>query len=271
MCLIGLALDAHPRFALVIAANRDEFFDRPAAPLDWWHLGDDGPWILAGRDLSAGGTWLGLADNGRIAALTNVRDPKRHRPEAVSRGGLATAALAGGAAIPGTNPYNLIAGDLVRNGWTWRNDASTHAGALPTGVHGLSNAALDTPWPKVRRLTQTLHHALGDAPDAGALSEHLFGVLSDRERAPDADLPDTGIGLERERWLSPAFIVSPDGRYGTRCSTVIVGERHGGGWRVHVSERSFDQHGAATLQRSVQLDTWPLRGHRPAVTETRLA
>jgi uncharacterized protein with NRDE domain len=271
MCLIGLALDAHPRFALVIAGNRDEFFDRPAAPLDWWRAGDDGPWVLGGRDLSAGGTWLGLADNGRIAALTNVRDPKRHRPDAASRGTLVTAALAGAAVAGGTNPYNLIEGDLVRNGWTWRSDAAPHAGALRPGIHGLSNAALDTPWPKVRGLTRAMHRALADASDADALIQHLFGSLSDRAPAPDAELPDTGVGLERERWLSPAFIASPDGRYGTRCSSVIVGEPHQGAWRLLVTERSFDARGVATRQRSVRLDGWPSRGERPAIVETGLA
>jgi uncharacterized protein with NRDE domain len=271
VCLIGLALDVHPRFALVIAANRDEFFDRPAAPLDWWRVGNDGPWVLAGRDLSAGGTWLGLADNGRVAALTNVRDPTRHRPDAASRGALVTAVLAGHAAIDGTNPYNLIAGDLVRHGWAWRSDSTPHTSALQPGIHGLSNAALATPWPKVRTLTRSMQRVLGDASDAGLLSERLFGLLADRSPAPDDELPDTGIGLERERWLSPAFIASPNGGYGTRCSTLVVGERRAGGWRLHVAERSFDARGIATLQRSVRLDGWPSPGDRPIVTETRLA
>jgi uncharacterized protein with NRDE domain len=268
MCLIGLALDAHPRFGFVLAANRDEFFERRAAPLDWWRIGDDGPWVLGGRDLAAGGTWLGLADNGRFAALTNVRDPKRHRADTASRGGLVTAALNGGNLMTGTNPYNLIAGDLVRGAWTWRSDASTQGAALGPGiVHGLSNAALDTPWPKVQRLTRELRRSLGGAADAAVLTENLFSLLSDRSVAADADLPDTGIGLERERWLSPAFIASPDGLYGTRCSTVIVGERRADGWQLDVTERSFDARGQPTVQRSVRLAGWPSHRERPAVLE----
>jgi uncharacterized protein with NRDE domain len=269
MCLIALALDAHPRFAFVLAANRDEFFDRPTAPLDWWRVGDEGPWVLGGRDLAAGGTWLGLADNGRVAALTNVRDPKRHRTDAASRGGLVTATLSGGPLAAGTNPYNLIAGDLVRGAWAWRSDGSSqHAALAPGKVHGLSNAALDTPWPKVQRLTREFKQLLGDASDAAALTDDLLGALSDRSIAADADLPDTGIGLERERWLSPAFIASPDARYGTRCSTVIVGERRGNDWRLQVTERSFDPRGQATTQRSVRLDGWPASGERPPVAES---
>jgi uncharacterized protein with NRDE domain len=268
MCLIGLALDAHPRFALVLAANRDEYFDRPTAPLDWWLAGEGGPWVLGGRDLAAGGTWLGLADNGRVAALTNVRDPKRHRGDAASRGGLVTRALAGQAPAALTNPYNLIAGDLQRGVWTWRDDASADADALRSGIHGLSNAALGTPWPKVQRVTRELRRTLADATDSTILTERLFAVLADRSRAPDADLPDTGIGIDRERWLSPAFIASPDGRYGTRCSTVIVGERIGNDWSIDVTERSFDALGQARLQRSARLEGWPSHVGRPAVIET---
>jgi uncharacterized protein with NRDE domain len=269
MCLIALALDAHPRFAFVLAANRDEFFDRPTAPLDWWRVDDDGPWVLGGRDLAAGGTWLALADNGRVAALTNVRDPKRHRTDAASRGGLVTAALAGSSPMTGTNPYNLIAGDLVQGAWSWRSDMAAQPAALGAGrVHGLSNAALDTPWPKVQRLTRGLMRSLGDAVDAATLTDDLLGALSDRSIAADADLPDTGVGLERERWLSPAFIASPDRRYGTRSSTVIVGERRGSGWRLDVTERSFDARGTTTSQRWVRLDGWPNRSERPPLIGT---
>ena len=271
MCLIGLALGAHARFPLVIAANRDEFFDRPAAPLDWWRADDTGPWLLGGRDLAAGGTWMGLADNGRIALLTNVRDPRRQRTDAASRGGLVTAWLAGQALTTGSNPFNLIGGDLRRSEWTSCSDRQREAQPLSSGIHGLSNAALGTPWPKVRRLTQALEGALDGAADAGALTQRLWAALSDRTIAPDPELPDTGVGLERERWLSPAFITAPQARYGTRCSTVLVGEPLAEGWRLSVTERSFNAHGTPTLERSVRLDGWPAPNARPALRETRLS
>jgi uncharacterized protein with NRDE domain len=263
MCLIGLALDAHPRFALVVAANRDEFFDRPAAALDWWQSSPDAPWLLAGRDLSAGGTWFGLSEHGRIGMLTNVRDPSRHRLGAASRGALVTQWLEGAdepARARDTNPYNLIGGDVRRGAW-W-SSSHRHAAASPLhgGVHALSNAALNSPWPKVVRLKSVLRRALGEAADEAALTAQLFDALADRRVAADADLPDTGIGIERERVLSPAFIVTPDGRYGTRCSTVLIGQRNGDGWRLTVTERGHEPHGVAAQQRTVTLDAWPHRG-----------
>jgi uncharacterized protein with NRDE domain len=264
MCLIGLALDAHPRFALVIAANRDEFFDRPAAPLDWWRTAPDTPWLLGGRDLSAGGTWIALSEHGRIGVLTNVRDASRHRADAPSRGALVTDWLESREpSAQGHNPFNLIGGDLHSGRWWWRSDRLP-ATPLTAGVHALSNAALNEPWPKVQRLSaalaQTLH---GD--DAG-LEARLFSLLGDRSVAADADLPDTGIGLTRERLLSPIFIATPDGRYGTRCSTVVLGERQRERWRLTVIERTHDRNGATTQDRRVTLDPWPHPGHRPAVS-----
>jgi uncharacterized protein with NRDE domain len=264
MCLIGLALDAHPRFPLVIAANRDEFFDRPAAPLDWWRSSDSTPWLLGGRDLSAGGTWMALSEQGRIGMLTNVRDPSRHRADAPSRGALVTAWLDGtGDATQGHNPFNLIGGDLRSGHWWWRSDQqpATH---LPAGVHALSNASLNEPWPKVRRLSVALESALRG--DDRALETRLFSLLGDRSVAADADLPQTGVGLERERLLSPIFITTPEGHYGTRCSTVMLGEREATGWRLQVIERTHDRYGETTQKRRVTLDRWPRPGHRPAVS-----
>jgi uncharacterized protein with NRDE domain len=231
LCLIGLALDAHPRFALVIAANRDEYHARPAAGLDWWRSTDEGPWLLAGRDLSAGGTWMGLSSRGRLAMLTNVRDPERHRAEAPSRGALVPAwldsaqpaeALWPALADRDCNPFNIVAADLVQGHWWWGDDRTSQPRALGPGVHGLSNASLGTPWPKVRRLEGSIANALSNAGDETALAAQLFDALADRQRPEDHELPDTGVGVARERMLSPAFIGSPDGRYGTRCSTVLI-------------------------------------------------
>jgi uncharacterized protein with NRDE domain len=264
MCLIGLALDAHPRFPLVIAANRDEFFDRATAALDWWRTSPDAPWLLGGRDLSAGGTWMALSEHGRIGMLTNVRKPSRHRPDAPSRGALVTTWLDGSVDdAQGHNPFNLIGGDLNTGQWWWRSDRHA-ATPLAAGVHALSNAALNEPWPKVQRLSAAMEGALRSNEDA--LIASLFALLSDRAIAADADLPDTGIGLERERMLSPIFITTPEGRYGTRCSTIVLGERVQARWRLSVAERTHDRYGSTTQERRVTLDSWPRSGHRPAVS-----
>jgi uncharacterized protein with NRDE domain len=272
LCLIGLALDAHPRFALVIAANRDEYHARPAAGLDWWRSNDDGPWLLAGRDLSAGGTWMGLSAHGRLAMLTNVRDPARHRADAPSRGALVPAWLGSAQSADALwptladrdcNPFNLVAADLVQGHWWWGDDRAPQPRALGSGVHGLSNASLGTPWPKVRRLEGAIGSALSSTNDETALAEFLFDALADRRQPVDEELPDTGVGLARERFLSPAFIGSPDGRYGTRCSTVLIGERRGAVWRVRMTERSFDPTGRAVEERTVHLDGWPAAATPP--------
>lgn len=282
MCLIGLALDAHPRFKLVVAANRDEFFDRPAAPLDWWRTRADAPWLLGGRDLSAGGTWMALSQHGRFGALTNVRDPSRYRTDAASRGALVTAWL-DDAALPRvpspTNPFNLVGGDLQSRRWWWTSDRHAEPTPLAPGIHALSNGALDEPWPKVSALSAGLQAVLADvrgeaddeADHEAALASHLLDLLADRRIAPDARLPDTGIGLERERGLSPAFIHLPDAGYGTRCSSVVLASVDGTGtWRLRFAERTHDRAGRAVALRSVVLDGWPQANARPLVTEQRL-
>jgi uncharacterized protein with NRDE domain len=253
MCLIALALECSARFPLVVAANRDEWFARPSAPLDWWRRAADAPRLLAGRDLGAGGTWLGLSEHGRVGALTNVRAPDRVRTDAPSRGALVTRWLEGHAwqAPAFSNPFNLLAGELPANAWWFASDAQQTPRAVEPGVvHGLSNATLGTPWPKVERLCERTGEAVAAAPDALALTDRLLAALADRSPAPDADLPDTGVGLARERLLSSAFIATPDASYGTRCSTVLVGEREGSTWRLRVVERSFDAHGRAVGDRA---------------------
>jgi uncharacterized protein with NRDE domain len=272
LCLIGLALDAHPRWPLVIAANRDEHFDRATAPLDWWRTSDDAPWLLGGRDLVAGGTWLALSEHGRIGALTNVRDPARQRRDAASRGVLVTAWLEGGRAAPPAqpvNPFNLLGGELQDNRWWWLSDPKGRPTPIGAGVHAVSNGAFDEPWPKVRLLRQALQDSLAAASDdEDALLARLFGALGDRRAAPDADLPDTGVGLERERWLSPAFIAArADARYGTRSSIVLLGSRDTANrWQLRIVEHTHDRAGAMVQARSVALDDWPRAGHRPPVS-----
>lgn len=254
MCLAAFALNAHPRFPLVIAANRDEFFARPAAPMAWWHSG--AVQLLAGRDLSAGGTWFGLTRTGRLALLTNVREPGRQDPAAPSRGALVPDWLASpldAAAFartlqPGYNGFNLITADLRDGAWHWLSNrtASPQAQPLGTGVHGLSNAALDTPWPKTVGLKAALAQALSTAADTSDLTARLFSALADPAPAADADLPDTGVGLAREQLLSPRFVRMPDpaqpglAAYGTRCATVLVCEAGAG---LQVTERSITAEG----------------------------
>jgi uncharacterized protein with NRDE domain len=255
MCLALVALDAHPRFSLVVAANRDEHHARPAAAARWW---DEG-W-LGGRDLTAGGTWLGVTRAGRFAFVTNVREPGRKDVSALSRGTLVTRALASlepplatveiALCDGGTyNGFNLIVGDAGTAAWgSNRVPAATLLGA---GVHGLSNAAIDTAWPKVTR-TRSAFAAWCDA--GGEDAEALLGILADRTIAPDTALPATGVPLEWERLLSAPFIVASARGYGTRCSTVLWFDRSGG---ARFIERSFNTlgHTTGTVDLRFALDT----------------
>ncbi|MDO9601436.1 MAG: NRDE family protein [Rhodocyclaceae bacterium] len=247
MCLILVAWRAHPDFPLVVAANRDEFFKRRTASADFWlrppasagftsaaqtsasaeaSLWSDHPRVLAGRDLEAGGTWLGMARGGpggyKFAALTNFRDPANHKPDAPSRGRLVADFLTGDASIDAYlgalnpadyNGFNLLLGDgkqLIAF-----SNVSLQRHELAPGVYGLSNHLLDTPWPKVGAGKTALSAALTALPD----EKRLFRLLRDDTIHPDDALPATGVSLEWERLLSAAFIHGHD--YGTRCSTVI--------------------------------------------------
>lgn len=239
MCLAIVALAAHPDYPLVIAANRDEFHARPASPAGPW---PDAGHIFAGRDLQGGGTWLGVTRAGRLALLTNVREPGRHLADAPSRGALVEGFLRGqeGAASYAAavaerggayNGFNLLVGDAAGL-WYVGNRAAGGAAPLAPGIVGLSNAGLDTPWPKLTRSRGAVaaHLASAAAPQV----EALWAILADRSRPADAELPDTGVGLAAERLLSSAFIADP--RYGTRCSTLLTLRRDG---QLSLRERSF--------------------------------
>ncbi|WP_028080958.1 NRDE family protein [Solimonas soli] len=224
MCLIALALDAHPRYSLVLAANRDEFHARPAAPASWW---DDAPHIFGGRDLQQHGSWLAAARDGRWAAVTNVRRMVLPDPSAPSRGALISDYLRGssGAADYARSlsatahryaGFNLLIGD--RDGVFYVGNLPRFTlQALTPGLHAVSNASLDTPWPKLVHLKSRLAQWCADDDHDSA---PLFAALSDPRAAADDELPDTGVGLERERFLSAAFIRGAE--YGTRCSTVLT-------------------------------------------------
>ncbi len=239
MCLIVFAWRPGHSLPLVLAANRDEFYARPSLPLGAW---EDQPGVHGGRDLEAGGSWLVVGPRGRFAALTNIRDPRHQRPGR-SRGELPVQFLTSGLApadflaeLSGRAhayaPFNLLVGDAEQ--LCALNSREGEPQALPAGLYGLSNAALDTPWPKVAKAKARLAECLA-APETPA----LLALLGDPEPAPDAALPETGIGLASERLLSSIFIAS--GSYGTRASTALLVRADGSRQLV---ERSFGPHGA---------------------------
>lgn len=245
MCLIAFAWKAHPDYPLVVAANRDEWHDRPTAPAGWW---DDDPNILAGRDLKAGGTWLGITRSGRFAALTNFRDPSDKKSDAPSRGQLVSQFLAGvmpardylTALRADTSRYqgfNLLVGD--QESLCYFSSRSAEILPIPAGVHALSNHTLNEPWPKVKMAKSALGEVLRANMPEDARQMAIYDFLSDQSKAHDAALPDTGVGRDWERILSPALIITE--KYGTRCSTVLSVSSRG---EVMFEERSLDRNGA---------------------------
>ncbi len=253
MCLIAFAWQAHPEYPLIVAGNRDEFFARPTAPAGWWP--DER--IVAGRDLKAGGTWMGISRNGRFAALTNVRDPASVQPDAPSRGALVGRFLDDAAPAEAVldgiardahrfNGFNLLATQWSTEPGRGRMWIVSHGSvdAIEPGVHGLSNAGLDTSWPKVDAAIERTRRAAADATDRDDLIGRLFAMLADRTIAPDQRLPRTGVDLPVERALSAAFIRMPG--YGTRASTVLLVDRDGGATFV---ERSCEPDADVTERR----------------------
>lgn len=236
MCLILFAYRVHPEYPILIAANRDEFYKRPTLSANFW---DDYPNVLAGRDLEKLGTWMGITRGGRLAALTNYRNPNE-QSKSRSRGEIVSRFLTGGWALeeyaqllhqereqfPG---YNLLFGN--EDELFVYSNVSDEVEKLSPGIYGLSNGFLNTPWPKVVKGKERLRYALNYKE---SLDEQLFQVLADSDRAPDAELPHTGVGQELERMLSPLFIQSSD--YGTRTSTILKISING---RVSFKERTF--------------------------------
>jgi uncharacterized protein with NRDE domain len=258
MCLLIAAYDFHPAYRLVLVGHRDEFHARPAAPLGWW---PDSPDLLAGRDLEAGGTWLGLHRSGRLAVLTNFRGEDSERPGSPSRGLLIPAFLARNEPaedfaqqLRGTaarySGFNLLTFDGAALAYT-ANRPQPMSRRLPAGLFGLSNHLLDTPWPKVVRTRERVREALQrGVASPGA----LFAALQDHEPAEDADLPSTGLDREMERLVSAPFIVNPV--YGTRCTTVVLLDREG---LVRVEERRYAPDGETTGRTTIAFHTTPAR------------
>ena len=261
MCLIAWSWQPGQRRTLLLAANRDEWLQRPASPMHWWDAGDDDvPPLLAGRDLQGGGTWLGLRRDGLLAALTNVREPGPRDAARPSRGDLPLRFLRGLHPLDGgrrweaPDPqawarelqagmqayagFNLLLADLRRGSMCWVSNRAGFADVQP-GLHGLSNAALNTPWPKVQRLKQGVEQCLRPGFAQGAAPqdefEFLLERLADPRPAPDALIPAPPEGMQlSEQWsrgLSAPFIRLPD--YGTRCSTLLRADADG---TMHVLE-----------------------------------
>ena len=241
MCLLIIASHAHPRYPLIIAANRDEVFNRPTAAAHYW---DDHPGILAGRDLDRGGTWMAVDRLGRVAAVTNYRDRSAPRPGLSSRGSLVTGYLTGtqsaakyladvAGRVSDYNSFNLCAGD---SGSIWViSSADPRPRRLPRGVHGISNGSLDVPWPKVERGRQALQTLLEeDAVDVA----RIFGFLQDREVPVESQPP---AGPAAESWAVPVFVSGAD--YGTRCSTVLLAGLDGS---IQYHETGYDRNGMET-------------------------
>lgn len=237
MCVLFIAYKKHPRYPLIVLANRDEFYDRPTAPASRW---TDHPQVTAGRDLVGGGTWLGIADGGRFAAVTNYRDPSRPAGS-VSRGRLVADFLIGKsgpkahldkiATEPGNSSgFNLVVGS--NEGFYYYSNAADQAPRkLESGVYGLSNHLLNTPWPKVSNGLAAFERLIANAEFSQSES---FDLLADETLAADDALPDTGIGIDKERALSPIFIRTPI--YGTRSSTIVISISEG---ELELDERVF--------------------------------
>lgn len=237
MCLINFQLNDHPKYKLVLAANRDEFYLRPTESAHFWK---DEPQLLAGRDLMQMGTWLGITKTGRIAALTNFRDPSAPEANKISRGSIVRHFLSTEMdtqnflenLIPEDYAgFNILAGDSDH--LFYYTNLDPKAVPVEPGIHGLSNHFLDTPWPKVVKGTMYLERYLSDNEDV--YIDDLFDMLQDAEKSDDVDLPDTGIGTELERQLSSMFIKTPD--YGTRSSTVVLISHSG---HVTFAERVYN-------------------------------
>jgi uncharacterized protein with NRDE domain len=261
MCLILIGWRAHPAYRLVVAANRDEHFSRPAAPAAFW---DDYPEILAGRDLEAAGTWLGMSLHGRFAAVTNYRNPADRKIGAPTRGRLVSNFLAGKqspraylARLADTaaqyNGFSMLAGTL--ESLYFFSNRGNGPIAIAPGVTGLSNHLLDTGWPKVEKGKARLHELLQAPFDP----EAYFGFLSDTEPAPLASLPSTGVPAELEERLS-AIRIPPFAGYGTRCSTVLCVAEDG---HVDFQERSYAEDGSTSgtirYRLKIAMPAWKAR------------
>jgi uncharacterized protein with NRDE domain len=253
VCLLFIAYKSHPRYPLILAANRDEFYDRPSQAASFW---EERPDLLAGRDLKGGGTWLGITREGRIAAITNFRDLSAMKVNAPSRGLLVGDYLLGNDdpeaylrdlrdRAESYSGFNIVVGSVDKL-WYFSNMDSAIL-KIPEGLHGMCNNFINTPWPKVERAKASLGSIISEHEEPPC--EAIFDVLADRSRPDDSMLPDTGVGLEWERILSPIFVETEG--YGTRSSTIIMVRRDGGTTFV---ERVFDGKAGGCEEKSFDFE-----------------
>jgi uncharacterized protein with NRDE domain len=253
MCLILIGWKTHPQYPLVVAANRDEFLNRPTAPADFWQ---DHPQVLAGRDLQAGGTWMGITKTLRFAALTNYRDPDHLQPNGFSRGNLVSNFLIGDQSpreyiesiykdSERYNGFNLLLGNGEE--LHWLSNITGESKSLEPGVYGISNHLLDTPWPKLIEAKQAFQESLKSLPDTSEMSK----LLSNDQIHPDEILPNTGVSLDRERALSAIFVTTFPG-YGTRGSTVLTADVQG---TVNFTEKTWLEGGVAGQTSSFKFNS----------------
>ena len=253
MCILFIAVKKHPKFPLIIAANRDEFHPRPTRTSQFW---DNYPNLLAGKDLSAGGSWMGVTRNGKVSALTNIRDPSRQNDNAKTRGELVTQFLNQNISQPDYasalekstedyNGYNLLFGTLSPLELSVFNNHTLRHQQLSQGYYGLSNASLDKPWPKIERGKQALADYCESHQEID--TRVLFRLLGDNTQAEDEDLPETGVPYEWEKQLSSIFIRGE--RYGTRSSTILTVDNDN---HVEWIEHTFNPEGQTIQQEMFQ-------------------
>ncbi|MFY0678699.1 MAG: NRDE family protein [Neptuniibacter sp.] len=246
MCLMTFAYKSHPVYSFILLANRDEFYARPSLPMHFWN---EQPDLLAGQDLEQGGTWLGINKQGKFTAVTNYRDGKTAKGDALSRGALTREYLC--SSLPASQyleqlqprqgqfgDYNLLLGDA--SGLCYQSNREGPVRKLTPGIYGLSNALLNTPWPKLLQVRSLLSEALSQLePD----KEQLFDIMSDPLQAEPSQLPDTGISEEWEQLLSSCFIQSSE--YGTRATTVLMQKTCG---ETTIIEKNFGPDGFESEQ-----------------------
>lgn len=254
MCLINFQYKAHPNYKLIIAANRDEFYERPTAQAHFW---EDHPHILAGRDLRGMGTWLGMTKQGRFAALTNIRDPEEDISDKKSRGDILKNYLAGTETAESfvenlkkeKNQYagfNLLVGSADQ--LLYFNNRQGEMEKVEADTHGLSNHFLNTPWPKVEKGKLMMESYVEGREKVDPA--RLFEILTVADVAADGDLPHTGVGIELEKQLSPLFIKTE--KYGTRSSTVLLVDRDDNVTFVERTYQKGEYHGEVKFDFQIE-------------------
>lgn len=252
MCILAIAYNVHPQFPLILITNRDEFYNRPTLPIHSWQK-EGHPEIIAGKDLEAGGTWLGMHQNGNLGILTNYRDLKNIKLNAPSRGHIITEYLLSGQTAfeylqqlktnaQNYNGFNLILSD--NESLYHYSNHTNEITRMEPGIYGLSNAVLDTPWPKLVKLKTDFTKAI---EQNNLQPAHLFQILKNQEKADDSALPQTGLDYQMEKAVSSIFIQTPN--YGTRCSTLLFIQKDKS---FKITERLYDQNGNEVQDNSIE-------------------